>query len=211
MTSEPVMGQAAQDAYDDDWESTYEREERNDVHDNVRIWQQANATKAPMYTILPSTSSRTASIPPPLALDPSTTQGPPKLQILKRPTSVSASSGQGRSSSQEGTSRGRGDKSLQEREKEYAEARRRIYGDTDTSNTTATGDSRTRTAGGRDTSQSKGRNGTGKPGVGSNRPSPASSRSNTPVGSVATLRDTSVIRAPKGPTGDGKGFKSRGA
>ncbi|GAA5883325.1 hypothetical protein JCM3774_005243 [Rhodotorula dairenensis] len=117
----------------DDWEDGYTRDEHTRSSrapdDNARLWQQAN-TVQPTYSILPAASATNASRPPPAAaLDTATTNGPPVLKILKRPTNPNTAqpqNGAGRSASSEG--RPRSEKTLAEREKEYLEARRRIYG-----------------------------------------------------------------------------------
>ncbi|TKA52623.1 hypothetical protein B0A53_04633 [Rhodotorula sp. CCFEE 5036] len=113
----------------DDWEEAYTRDEQPQA-DNVRLWQQAfeSNTFRPTYSILPSASNATR-LPPAAALSAATTNGPPVLKILKRPTAASTGTpgSASRSSSSEG--RPRMEKTLAEREKEYLEARRRIYGE----------------------------------------------------------------------------------
>ncbi|GAA6058048.1 hypothetical protein JCM3770_002940 [Rhodotorula araucariae] len=112
---------------DDSWEAAYERPNRpgSEQERNVRLWQDAN-TLQPTYSILAS-SSATRAVPPPAALDPRTTNGPPKLTILKRPSpAASPTNAPPRAGSADARAR---EKSLKEREREYAEARRRIYGD----------------------------------------------------------------------------------
>ncbi|GAA6054368.1 SUZ domain-containing protein [Rhodotorula toruloides] len=117
---------APPDAWDD-WEEDYSRDEQPTTEQakNARLWQDANIVR-PTYSILPSPSSRT---PPSAALDASTANGPPQLKILKRPSPApnASASSSSRTSSSEG--RARQEKSLAEREKEYAEARRRILGE----------------------------------------------------------------------------------
>lgn len=172
----------------------------------------SNAAK-PSYTILPSSSTSTGrSAPPPsAALDSATTNGPPKLMILKRPTATNSNHNE-RSASQEATARG--EKTLEEREKEYAEARRRIYGDEPVKQETSVlkngkgtrGGNGNSKEGGSSTSRSSsnGRSNPKHPSPrNSNRPSPAASRSSTPSG-------TSIIRTPRGPTAEGNGFGSKG-
>ncbi|GAA5930803.1 hypothetical protein JCM10213_003913 [Rhodosporidiobolus nylandii] len=123
---------SAAPAPDDDWETAYSRDEEQQSEQvkNARLWQDANTAK-PTYSILPSSSSASVyRAPPSAALNEATTNGPPQLKILKRPTSAAPpapASSSSRSSSGEG--RSRSEKTLAEREKEYAEARRRIYGD----------------------------------------------------------------------------------
>ncbi|GAA5963283.1 hypothetical protein JCM21900_000319 [Sporobolomyces salmonicolor] len=116
----------------DDWETAYSRDESvpTEAARNARLWADAN-TVTPTYSILssPSSSTSTFRAPPSAALDASTTNGPPQLKILKRPQTSSAAPSFGsrsRTASQEG--RARSEKTLAEREKEYQEARRRIYG-----------------------------------------------------------------------------------
>ncbi|GAA5852246.1 hypothetical protein JCM9279_002477 [Rhodotorula babjevae] len=119
---------------DDEWDPPYDRPQpaRTEQEHNIRLWQDAN-TARPLYSILPSSSAPRA-VPPPAALDTRTTNGPPKLTILKRPTAAAPATASSRTSSAEG--RARTDKSLKDREREYAEARRRIYGEqTPTSST----------------------------------------------------------------------------
>ncbi|GAA5859905.1 hypothetical protein JCM5353_008308, partial [Sporobolomyces roseus] len=200
----------------DDWESAYEGDNQpsRDVDKNVRLWQEANAAK-PSYTILPSssTSSFGRSAPPPsAALDSTTTNGPPKLMILKRPTATNPNEN-GRSASQE--AKARGEKTLEEREKEYAEARRRIYGDEPVKQESnslkngkgprgGNGKAKEASASSTPRSSSNGRPNSNQPSPrNSNRPSPAASRSSTPSG-------TSIIRTPRGPTAEGNGFGSKG-
>ncbi|GAA5884916.1 hypothetical protein JCM16303_005348 [Sporobolomyces ruberrimus] len=204
----------------DDWESAYDQEDepRRNVDQNVRLWQEANAAKSPSYTILPSSSSsssaRSSPLPPTAALDPSTTNGPPKLMILKRPTSNNASTANGRSSSQDGSARERGEKSLKEREKEYAEARRRIYGDAAGTGDTVTEKngkptpSRNQSSARKDASQVS-NGGRPSPRNSSRPPSTANSRASTPSSSGPS-GTASVIRKPKGPSGEGKGFGANG-
>ncbi|POY76511.1 hypothetical protein BMF94_0352 [Rhodotorula taiwanensis] len=115
----------------DDWEDGYTREEQRSEHqnDNVRLWQQAN-TFQPMYSILSTAgtgSTAQSRLPPAAALNAATANGPPVLKILKRPSPAPGTQTPTRTSSSEG--RQRADKSLAEREKEYLEARRRIYGE----------------------------------------------------------------------------------
>ncbi|ORY83511.1 hypothetical protein BCR35DRAFT_64420 [Leucosporidium creatinivorum] len=91
---------------------------------NAKLWSDANAP-APTYSILSSASTSSASsstsrLPPPAALSPG-----PALTILKRPTSAPSSSA--RSSASSGTPNTQ--KTLQQREREYEQARRRIYGE----------------------------------------------------------------------------------
>ncbi|GAA5966479.1 hypothetical protein JCM3765_007584 [Sporobolomyces pararoseus] len=211
-------GTSRQQGAFDDWESAYDRDEQTtrNVDQNVRLWQEANASRTPSYTILPSSASssasRSTSLPPSAALDSSTTNGPPKLMILKRPT-VNNSESQGRSSPGQGGARG--EKSLKEREREYAEARRRIYGDSEQQQPQqgqSDGKSKKNGMGeanGRVRSNGNGNSSRGSP-RNSNRPSPNSSRSSTPTtttsNGVPRGGGSSVIRKPKGPNGEGKGF-----
>ncbi|GAA5856149.1 hypothetical protein JCM8547_003004 [Rhodosporidiobolus lusitaniae] len=114
----------------DDWETAYDRnqEQSTEQQKNARLWQDANTAK-PTYSIL-SSSSSTSRPPPSAAVNEATTNGPPQLKILKRPSNAPSpppSASQSRSSSALGT--GRGEKTFAEREKEYEAARRRIYGE----------------------------------------------------------------------------------
>ncbi|GAA5977019.1 hypothetical protein JCM10908_004824 [Rhodotorula pacifica] len=113
----------------DDWEDGYTRDEQTSAtqNPNVRLWQQAN-TFQPTYSILPVNGATRA--PPAAALNAATTNGPPVLKILKRPPNpTSSSSNAGLSRPTSGDRRQRSEKTLAEREKEYLEARRRIYGE----------------------------------------------------------------------------------
>ncbi|CEQ40214.1 SPOSA6832_01804 [Sporobolomyces salmonicolor] len=135
----------------EDWETAYSRDEAvsTEAAKNARLWADAygslfpssfpsaerltlySNTVTPTYSILssPSSSTSTSRAPPSAALDASTTNGPPQLKILKRPQTSSPAPSFGsrsRTASQEG--RARSEKTLAEREKEYQEARRRIYG-----------------------------------------------------------------------------------
>ncbi|GAA5980498.1 hypothetical protein JCM5350_004323 [Sporobolomyces pararoseus] len=211
-------GSSRQQGAFDDWESAYDRDEESsrNVDQNVRLWQEANASRTPSYTILPSSASsstsRSTPVPPSAALDSSTTNGPPKLMILKRPTSNNSES-QGRSSPSQGGVRG--EKSLKEREREYAEARRRIYGDSELQQGQSDGKSTKNGTGetnGRVRSNGNGHSSRNSP-RSSNRPSPNTSRSATPTTTTSNgasggggVGGNSVIRKPKGPDGEGKGF-----
>ncbi|GAA5893075.1 hypothetical protein JCM5296_003066 [Sporobolomyces johnsonii] len=202
----------------DDWETAYSRDEvvSTEAARNAKLWADANTVK-PTYSILssPSASTSASRAPPSAALDASTTNGPPQLKILKRPPSSSPAplSGSGsRTVSQEG--RARSEKTLAEREKDYQEARRRIYGEeaaAEPAKTSANG-------------KGKGVNGPdagrAKLSLGSEQ-NPAGSRGSSLAASssISRIRNaraspapdavgaSSVVRAPKGPDqGGGFGF-----
>ncbi|GAA5871450.1 hypothetical protein JCM1840_002898 [Sporobolomyces johnsonii] len=202
----------------DDWETAYSRDEAvsTEAARNARLWADANTVK-PTYSILssPSASISASRAPPSAALDASTTNGPPQLKILKRPPSSSPAplSGSGsRTASQEG--RARSEKTLAEREKDYQEARRRIYGEEAAAPPLAkTG------ANGKGKGVNGPEAGRAKISLGSEQ-NPAGSRGNSfAVSSISRTRNaraspaldavgaSSVVRAPKGPDhGGGFGF-----
>ncbi|GAA5848806.1 hypothetical protein JCM3766R1_005314 [Sporobolomyces carnicolor] len=225
----------------DDWESAYDKDEEPV---NVRIWREANeptqaTTSTPTYTIMRSspstcaggvamgTSSRTV-LPPRAALDPTAANGPPKLMILKRPPpSSSATLGSTVSSNAAAAAR---DRSLKERERDYLEARRRIYGEPlpsappPVSTTVARGKTTTPPpiANARRDSRfpSSSSSGATNPAPGRSSPNPSrastpesSSRSSTPTGTLGGRGNrggaggvTTTVRKPKGPAREGRGF-----
>ncbi|GAA5978315.1 hypothetical protein JCM11641_004652 [Rhodosporidiobolus odoratus] len=194
------------EASEDDWEAAYDRDEQQQTesHKNAKLWRDANAPK-PVYSIF--TSSSTASRPPPsAALNEATTNGPPQLKILRRPTSSIPSPSSSFASS---TNTPRGDKTLAEREKEYAEARRRIYGEEgeekDMASKLQNGmsklslASRSPSRGGKRRSES--RASSPRPSATAGTPAPASSAAPSPPPA-----GSSILRAPKGPSSAGGGF-----
>ncbi|GAA5913801.1 hypothetical protein JCM6882_007703 [Rhodosporidiobolus microsporus] len=214
----------------DDWETAYSREEdsQTEQQKNARLWTDANTLK-PTYSILSASSSASMnrSIPS-AALNESTTNGPPQLKILRRPTSAASSSSASssgppgsRSSSAEGQSRA--GKTYAEREKEYQEARRRIYGDEGGKETKSAQESLSKLSlgsGGRSSSgggQRRAEPRTASPASSNSgsrtrqprQPPPSSSAAGRNGGSPApqpSLQGVSVVRAPKGPSEGGGGF-----
>lgn len=161
-------------------------------------------------------------MPPAAALNSATANGPPVLKILKRPNPAPGTQTPTRTSSNEG--RQRAEKSLAEREKEYLEARRRIYGEetlkTGASSSSSSADSLVlregmtrmsitpsssmqRPAG----SASRGGgsvNTSGSNGGGGNPPRRATPRTSTQSNSCE--RPSGVSRQPKGPNAQSGGF-----
>ncbi|BGP49799.1 hypothetical protein JCM10450v2_005704 [Rhodotorula kratochvilovae] len=202
---------------DDGWEAAYERTEqpRSEQEKNARLWQDANAPLQPTYSIFPSSSAGRA-VPPPAALDARTTNGPPKLTILKRPSPAAPPSIGAAASTCTADARAR-EKTLKEREREYAEARRRIYGEEPPTGAAALAKSveklslasgaRARSANGRASPARSASPATRSPGSSASGASTPSSSSRTRTTSAPReLAAGGVVRAPKGPNGESGGF-----
>ncbi|KAM0789983.1 hypothetical protein ACM66B_005315 [Microbotryomycetes sp. NB124-2] len=112
----------------DDWEAAYAQDDNDktdprNVSDNARLWTEANKPKQ-TYTIVSNAASSPYSsqprVPPVQALS-----NGPALTILKRPTSAASLTSNSSTPSSK-----QPQKSLSQREKDYEEAKRRIFGET---------------------------------------------------------------------------------
>ncbi|KAK4047627.1 hypothetical protein OIV83_005285 [Microbotryomycetes sp. JL201] len=196
----------------DDWEADYSQDEDEQsparpISDNVKLWTEANKPKQ-AYTVIANSSSSAASsqprVPPVQAL-----ANGPALTILKRPSHAN-SHAQSNSSS---TSR-QPQKTLSQREKDYEEAKRRIFGETGSASaSTSAVNGLSNKVGQMSLDQKQTRNSSvSRSPAGSQsrsgRSSPRDSRTtgSDKVETKPSKAPAGATRAPKG-AGEGKGFK----